>query len=124
MEKELKKLCLECGKPVLGRVDKKFCNDWCRNNYNNKLKADTGTVVKTINAILQKNRKILEAFVPQDVETAKASKQKLLDKGFNFNYYTNIYKTKKGTEYYFCYDYGYLVMEHDYYFIVKRKEPL
>ena len=23
--------CLYCGKPVKGRIDKKFCDDWCRN---------------------------------------------------------------------------------------------
>ena len=27
------KLCLTCNKPVKGRTDKKFCDDYCRNNY-------------------------------------------------------------------------------------------
>jgi hypothetical protein len=116
------KKCLACGKIITGRTDKKFCNDWCRNGYNNKNNSDTSSYVRNINNALRKNRRILEDFIPADVETAKVSKQKLLDKGFNFSYYTNIYKTKKGTEYYFCYEYGYLVMEHDYFFLVKRNE--
>ena len=28
--------CLECGEKIIGRSDKKFCNDACRNSYNNK----------------------------------------------------------------------------------------
>ena len=31
------KLCLEHETPLIGRVDKKFCNDMCRNSYNNLL---------------------------------------------------------------------------------------
>ena len=26
--------CLYCGEPLIGRVDKKFCCDSCRNSYN------------------------------------------------------------------------------------------
>ena len=33
------KVCLACGKPLKGRIDKKFCDDYCRNNYNNQQKA-------------------------------------------------------------------------------------
>jgi len=33
------KTCLACGKILKGRVDKKFCDDYCRNNYNNLQKA-------------------------------------------------------------------------------------
>ncbi len=30
------KTCLTCGAPLIGRVDKKFCDDYCRSMYNNK----------------------------------------------------------------------------------------
>jgi predicted nucleic acid-binding Zn ribbon protein len=30
-----KRFCLDCGKPVKGRADQKFCKDLCRNSYNN-----------------------------------------------------------------------------------------
>ena len=29
--------CLQCDKVIRGRIDKKFCDDWCRNNFNNAL---------------------------------------------------------------------------------------
>ena len=114
------KTCLECGETFKGRADKKFCSDMCRNSYNNKLNSDTTNYVRNVNNILRKNRRVLEELIPD--ETAKASKTKLNEKGFNFNYYTNIYTTKKGTTYYFCYEYGYLPIENDYFFLVKRKD--
>jgi hypothetical protein len=116
MDKE----CIECGDAINGRVDKKYCSDMCRNSYNNKVNSCSSVHVKNINSILKKNRKILEELVPD--QTSKSSKAKLLLKGFNFSYHTNIYTTKKGQSYYFCYEYGYLALENEYYFLVKQKE--
>lgn len=114
------KNCPECGEAIKGRVDKKFCSDYCRNSYNNKLNSDSTNYVRNITNILKKNRRILESLIPE--ETAKASKTKLLQKGFDFQYITNTYTTKKNTTYYFCYEYGYLPIDNDYYFLVKRSE--
>jgi hypothetical protein len=116
----MSKLCLECNTVIKGRIDKKFCSDLCRNSFNNKINSETSSFVRNVNSILKKNRKILEELVPE--QTAKASKAKLMEKGFNFGYHTNIYTTQKGVSYYFCYEYGYLPLEKDYYFLVKRKE--
>lgn len=112
------KLCLECGEPVKGRVDKKFCDDQCRSNYNNKANSDTTAEMRNINNVLRKNRRILETIVHADGK-GKISKSKLLDKGFNFKYFTQTYTTQKGTVYKLCYDYGYLPIENDFYMIVK-----
>jgi hypothetical protein len=117
------KICFACGKPLRGRVDKKFCDDYCRNNYNNgkKAKGSHSSFVRNINNSLFKNRKILESIL-HDEETAKASKEKLQRLGFNFKYLTHLYTTKTGKTYFYCYDYGYLPLEHDWYLIVKKKE--
>jgi hypothetical protein len=112
--------CLECSETLKGRADKKFCSDTCRNSFNNKLNSNTTNYMRNVNNILRKNRRILFDSIPE--ETAKMSKSKLMEKGFDFNYITNSYTTKKGTIYYFCYEYGYLPIENDYYFLVKRKE--
>ena len=114
-----KRKCLECGEAFNGRADKKFCSDLCRNAYNNKLNSDHVNYVRNINNILRKNRRIIEDLLPE--ETAKVSQQKLIDKGFNFNYYTNITTTKTGKNYTFCYEFGYLPIEGNYYLLVKRK---
>lgn len=92
----------------------------CRNAFNNKQNSDITNYVRNVNNILKKNRRILEGLIPD--QTAKAPKAKLLQKGFNFEYYTNTYTTKKGDTYYYCYEYGYLPIKGDYYFLVKKRE--
>lgn len=116
------KLCLSCNKPLKGRTDKKFCDDYCRNNFNNQLKAGTTNQVRNINNALGKNRRILESLFPEGEEITKTTKHKLLQKGFQFKYITNIYNNKKGNTYFFCYDFGYLPLENDWYLLVKRKD--
>ena len=114
--------CIECGKVLKGRVDKKFCDDFCRNNYNNKLNSDSNAYVRNINNILRRNRRILEETLGSSEEMAKLQKGKLTDKGFNLKYFTHTYANKKGNVYFFCYEYGYLLLEADWVLVVKRKE--
>ena len=114
--------CLTCSKPLKGRTDKKFCDDYCRNDYNNQLKAGDNNLVRNINNALRKNRRILEALLPVNEEMAKANKDKLLQKEFQFKYVTHTYTNKKGNTYFFCYEYGYLPLENDWFLIVRRKE--
>jgi hypothetical protein len=47
--------CLYCDKPLNGRSDKKFFNDYCRNAFNNQLKSANDPVVRNINNALIKN---------------------------------------------------------------------
>ena len=114
------KKCLECGTEIRGRADKKFCSDYCRNAHNNKLNTDSKNLVRNINNRLRKNYRILDSFELKDGKT-RTTKTRLLDKGFDFEYITNLYTTKKGTTYYFVYDLGYLPLDNDYYMIVKRE---
>lgn len=114
----MEKTCLECGEKIVGRVDKKFCSDYCRNAFHNKNNKDSSNLIRNINNQLRKNYRILEELNPS--EKTKASKTKLLAKGFNFEYFTSIYTTKAGTVYYFVYDQGYLPLENGYYALVKR----
>ncbi len=116
----LEKRCLECNEVIKGRIDKKFCSDYCRNAYNNKLNKDSKNLVRNINNRLRKNYRILDSFALKDGKT-RTTKTRLLDKGFDFEYLTNLYTTKKGTTYYFVYDLGYLPLDNDYFMIVKRE---
>ena len=118
------KTCQACGKPVRGRVDKKFCDDYCRNLYNNQLKSRFyhNEAVKTVNSFLLRNRKVLERLLPSSEETARTHKEKLLRLGFSFKYLTHRYTTKNGKTYVYCYDYGYLPLQNDWYLIVRNKD--
>jgi hypothetical protein len=114
------KTCLACNTLLRGRLDKKFCNDYCRNNYNNKNKATTATEVRTINAHLLKNRQILQSYLPPHISMVKQPSEQLLGQGFLFKYHTHTYTNKKGQVYFFCYEYGYLPLENNWVLIVQH----
>lgn len=121
---DIVKKCLSCNKPIKGRADKKFCDDYCRNNYNNqqKAKGSHSTYVRNINNTLLKNRKILESIKGNKVENVSAKREKLLQLGFNFKYITHHFKNKDDKTYFWCYDYGYLPLDNDWFLIVRKKE--
>ena len=79
--------CLECGEKIIGRSDKKFCNDACRNAYNNKQNKDSTNLMRNINNKLRKNYRILTE-VNIDGKT-KVAKSKLDSLGFDFDYFSN-----------------------------------
>lgn len=112
------KACVECGTKIFGRYDKKFCSDQCRNSSNNKLNSESNNYIRNINNILRKNRRILAKLTPNG--KSKSTKSKLNELGFDFGHFTNTYTTKAGTIYYFCYEYGYLELDNDWYALVKR----
>jgi hypothetical protein len=113
------KFCQECGDKLHGRIDKKYCSDQCRNAYNNRVKSGAGlAVVRKINGILARNRNILAELNP----TGKTSvhKSKLQKKGFIADYITQIYTTRAGRTYYYCYDQGYFTVENDFCVLVRK----
>ncbi len=114
------KQCPECGRPVHGRIDKKFCSDACRNAFNNKVNAATTNYIRKVNNTLLKNRRILIELNPDGKK--KTHTDKLLKKGFDFDYHTNTYTTKAGDTYHFCYEQGYLKLDKGYVLLVKRDE--
>ena len=120
-EKETK-TCLFCKKPVKGRSDKKFCDDYCRAAYNNDLKSASNNYIRNVNNALGKNRRIFESLLPEGEPTAKANQDKLLQLGFQFKYHTHQYTAKNGNNYFYCYEYGYLPLEKNWFLIVKRSE--
>lgn len=113
------KTCLECGEKIMGREDKKFCSDGCRNSFNNKMNKDTTNLMRNVNNKLRKNYRILCELNPDG--KAKTTKSKLLNKGFDFDFITNILQTKTGNTYFFVYNMGYLFLEQDFIMLVKKE---
>ncbi len=112
------KNCLECGVKIIGREDKKFCSDYCRNAFNNKANRDTTNLMRNVNNKLRKNYRILSDFNPTG--KSKINKSKLLFKGFDFDYITNLYITKTGNTYRFVYDQGYLPLDDENFMLVRK----
>lgn len=115
----MEKSCLECNEKIVGREDKKFCSDGCRNAYNNKMNKDSTNYMRNINNKLRKNYRILTE-LNLDGKT-KTTRTKLLSKGFDFEFFTNVLNTKTGNVYCFLYDQGYMALENDYYILVKKE---
>lgn len=112
------KTCLECEEKIVGREDKKFCSDGCRNAYNNKINKDSTNYMRNINNKLRKNYRILSELNSDG--KSKTTRTKLLSKGFDFDYFTSILNTKSGNTYFFVYEQGYMILENDYYMLVKK----
>ena len=112
------KNCLECSEKIVGREDKKFCSDACRNSFNNKINKDSTNFMRNVNNKLRKNNRILIDLNPDG--KGKTTRNKMLSKGFDFEFMTNILVTKTGNTYYFVYEQGYLFLENDYVMLVKK----
>ena len=115
----MQKQCPECGEKIIGREDKKFCSDYCRNAYNNKVNKDSKNLIRNTNNRLRKNYKIL-CDLNKSGKT-KVNRVKLLNLNFDFNFFTSIYTTKTGNTYFYVYDQGYLPLENEYYLLIKRE---
>ncbi|UKN01219.1 hypothetical protein K6119_15930 [Paracrocinitomix mangrovi] len=114
-----KRVCQQCGDELFGRRDKKFCSDYCRSTAHNEENRDYSNYMRKVNNILRKNRRILAKLNPNG--KAKVAASVLMEEGYNFAYFTNIYETKKGGKYYFCYDQGYIKLDDDMYALVVRE---
>jgi predicted nucleic acid-binding Zn ribbon protein len=113
------KTCLECSEKIIGREDKKFCSDSCRNAYNNKINKDSNNFMRNVNNKLRKNYRILSELNTEG--KSKATREKMANKGFDFDFFTNILQTKTGNTYYFLYDQGYRSLDNDYFMLVKKE---
>lgn len=114
--------CLECSEVLQGRKDQKFCSDYCRNAYNNRLNEDCNAVVRRINRILRKNRRILADSLEKNQKIQPLNS--LIEQGFNVHYHTGFYQTKKGDVYVFCYDLGYLKQSNNRCIVVEKSSYL
>ena len=115
--------CTTCRKPLRGRSDKKFCDDYCRNQYNNhhRLHNPDNRRMRKINGVLEKNRKILESLLPSEEDTLKISRDQLNTLGFSFRFITHIQTGRNGKTCFCCYDYGYVPVDQERLLLVRRK---
>ncbi|AKQ45040.1 hypothetical protein TH63_04370 [Rufibacter radiotolerans] len=112
MEKNGKK-CGHCQASIIGRADKRFCSSQCRTGFANahRLSDQGELLIKEVNMVLRHNRQLLKKASPHGKTTVR--RQVLELAGFNFRYFTHVYRTKQGNTYHFCYDYGYLLLPQE-----------
>jgi hypothetical protein len=98
-------VCLDCGEKLLGRSDKKFCSDQCRNNYNNRLNRESNNYVRNVHSLLRRNRKILADLY--DDGHRRLHRDALIALGYNFTFFTHLVETAEGTKWIFCFEFGF-----------------
>jgi hypothetical protein len=76
--------------------------------------------IKEPDRILNKNRLILERFFLSPRKPYKVAKERLLNLGFAFDFYTGINSVNDNTIY-LCYEYFYLAIDDNWYTIGRKK---
>ncbi|WP_241297645.1 hypothetical protein [Belliella kenyensis] len=65
------------------------------------------------------NRRILEKIFANGVGKVRVPRVKLLQLGYNFLYHTHTMINYKGTQYEYCFDYGYMILDKDWVLVLK-----
>ena len=120
MQTQTARECDYCGEAIRGRSDKRFCSAECRNGFHNHMSSINDAMMRRVNKILRRNRRILAEMCPAGKVTK--SRTSLEDRGFNFSYFTHQRPSRDGQSYNFCYEYGYLPLRENLYLIVHRTE--
>jgi hypothetical protein len=113
--------CEQCGRELKGRAGQRFCTDQCRATHHNlkKLENQGEQLIRKVNTVLRQNRSVLKPASPQGKTTV--NRLVLERAGFDFRYFTHVYRTQKGSTYHFCYDYSYLLLPEEKVLIVNHQ---
>ena len=117
-----KRYCQCCAQVLHWRMDKKFCDEGCRNNFNNQQNSVENKEIRIINRILKRNRAILLGLLALEKKPTKVDRECLLLEGFNFRYMTQHGVGSNGQSYQICYDVGLIPEQNTNYLIVLAKD--
>lgn len=110
--------CKDCGEKLFGRIDKKYCNDSCRNNFNNRHNSFRYEHIKQVNRILKSNWRILQSMYQKG--NSKSSEDILMRLGFKFDYVTRIEVKDGDVALLQCYNYALIKTSPGNYKLVYR----
>jgi hypothetical protein len=105
--KPIGKTCEYCEKVLHGRVDMRFCNDTCRNQFNRRKRSqnkihphkNAADIVK----IIKRNYEILKEGIPgqlREDEFIQCGTSELMQSGLNLKYYTGSFSL--GNQQWYC----------------------
>lgn len=63
--------CIECGRSIAGRKDKKFCSTACKNAHNNRIGQQARQCRAIVEKRLSRNYRILESLMCEKVESVR-----------------------------------------------------
>jgi len=97
--------CQHCQEPLVGRSDKKFCDDACRNAYNNRKSGESAHIFRPLISRLKANYRALQKI---QARSTVASLRELELLGFQPQYCTQSFQDPSGTTLY-CFNIGYRI---------------
>ena len=97
--------CLECGEPLYGRTDKKFCNTSCRSKYHGQLRRWHNMLYSKTLDNLNGNYEILEHLFR--LHSTGCPLQELTEMGFKPDFVTHTVQKKGKHLEYRCFDFIY-----------------
>ena len=103
----MERVCRECGAPLAGRSDKRFCCDDCRTAYHNRRYREADAVAVRVNRILRLNRRILTALHSAGIQCISLSDSRM--GGFDRHYFTAMEKAPLRRAVYHCYEYSFII---------------
>ncbi|MCC6754668.1 MAG: hypothetical protein IT266_11870 [Saprospiraceae bacterium] len=99
------KNCHWCNAGILGRSDKKYCDNHCRSAHYQQRQRTDSAILRHINRKLRLNRSLLARLYVQ-YRGASIPLQALQDLGFDANFHTHVVVRKSGAAIKMFYDYG------------------
>src|SRR5690606_40705878 len=87
---ESQRFCRECERPLSGRRDKKFCDEYCKSAFHYKKDREGNNFYLQVAQQLKMNRKLLKAYNKAGKATVRA--EILLAQGFQPKFFTHYWK--------------------------------
>ena len=101
----MERICRECGAPLTGRSDKKFCSSECRTSWHNRHYSDMLRRAAAVNRTLMRNRKLLSGVYERGIRRISMTDSSLA--GFDSRYFTSVERPLLRTAVYHCYEFSY-----------------
>lgn len=118
----MERKCIECGSKLLGRIDQKFCSDYCRTSFNNQKNRDISKIVRNTNNSLRRNRRILKNLIEKKCQSV--NRVILVQLGFDFRLITGQDIDEKGQVIFNIYDLAYSFLSDDEILIQKSENHI
>lgn len=101
--------CAQCGQKLLGRTDKRFCGDYCRNSYNRHQRQQNRIPLPpqaaAVIEIIKHNYQLIGRKESLgDDETISCDLGSLTSRGFIRDFYTSLHTDKTGNQWYCVFD--------------------
>lgn len=103
----MERKCRECGAPVSGRSDKRFCSDDCRTAFHNRRYRIAAKPMAPVNRILRRNRTLLEKVYAAGKRSVPLADIRL--KGYDSRYATAVEHHIWRPRRYHCYEYSFTI---------------